>query len=306
MNGLLQLISICRQQEIFHFIIFQFGVFWFWVLHIRLWNNPDSTITYLLTIHTATWHFSTNKNFLNHKTSQCSDFLVQVSMDFATSYIFYLHLSAIMKYVTAPAPFSQERAEVWTRKARDIITWLTVCSPPYWLAAGVSGVSSFHTTFDIKNFRQEKMSEQPSYVAFFGVMGATSAMVFSGKCSVINNKSWIFWAEIDLVYEHCLALGAAYGTAKSGTGIAAMSVMRPELIVKSIIPVVMAGILAIYGLVVAVLIGNGSELSWSCDETLLTSLTVLSNRCLLINIFTNKTKWSFCLDKNETFFCLQE
>merc|ERR1719473_1898262 len=53
------------------------------------------------------------------------------------------------------------------------------------------------------------------------------------------------------------ALGAAYGTAKSGTGIAAMSVMRPELIMKSIIPVVMAGIIAIYGLVVAVLITNG-------------------------------------------------
>ena len=53
-----------------------------------------------------------------------------------------------------------------------------------------------------------------------------------------------------------LALGAAYGTAKSGTGIAAMSVMRPELIMKSIIPVVMAGIIAIYWLVVAVLIAN--------------------------------------------------
>lgn len=53
-----------------------------------------------------------------------------------------------------------------------------------------------------------------------------------------------------------LALGAAYGTAKSGTGIAAMSVMRPELIMKSIIPVVMAGIIAIYGLVVAVLIAG--------------------------------------------------
>ena len=53
------------------------------------------------------------------------------------------------------------------------------------------------------------------------------------------------------------ALGAAYGTAKSGTGIAAMSVLRPELIMKSIIPVVMAGIIAIYGLVVAVLISNG-------------------------------------------------
>merc|ERR1711981_1453432 len=52
------------------------------------------------------------------------------------------------------------------------------------------------------------------------------------------------------------AMGAAYGTAKSGTGIAAMSVMRPELIMKSIIPVVMAGIIAIYGVVVAVLIAG--------------------------------------------------
>lgn len=71
----------------------------------------------------------------------------------------------------------------------------------------------------------------PVYGPFFGVMGASAAMIFS-------------------------ALGAAYGTAKSGTGIAAMSVMRPELIMKSIIPVVMAGIIAIYGLVVSVLIAN--------------------------------------------------
>lgn len=69
------------------------------------------------------------------------------------------------------------------------------------------------------------------YSPFFGAMGASAAMIFS-------------------------ALGAAYGTAKSGVGIAAMSVMRPELIMKCIIPVVMAGIIAIYGLVVAVLIAG--------------------------------------------------
>merc|ERR1711972_34064 len=76
----------------------------------------------------------------------------------------------------------------------------------------------------------------PMYSPFFGVMGATSAMVFS-------------------------AMGAAYGTAKSGTGIAAMAVMRPEAIMKSIIPVVMAGIIAIYGVVVAVLIAGQLESS---------------------------------------------
>ena len=77
----------------------------------------------------------------------------------------------------------------------------------------------------------EASSDQPIYSPFFGVMGASAAMIFS-------------------------AMGAAYGTAKSGTGIAAMSVMRPELIMKSIIPVVMAGIIAIYGVVVAVLIAG--------------------------------------------------
>lgn len=51
-------------------------------------------------------------------------------------------------------------------------------------------------------------------------------------------------------------MGAAYGTAMSGTGISMMSVMRPDLIMKSLIPVVMAGIVAIYGLVVAVLLAG--------------------------------------------------
>jgi len=80
----------------------------------------------------------------------------------------------------------------------------------------------------------ETSPASPMYSPFFGVMGATSAMVFS-------------------------AMGAAYGTAKSGTGIAAMAVMRPEAIMKSIIPVVMAGIVAIYGVVVAVLIAGQLE-----------------------------------------------
>ena len=35
-----------------------------------------------------------------------------------------------------------------------------------------------------------------------------------------------------------------------------MSVMRPELIMRSVIPVVMAGIIGIYGLVVAAVITN--------------------------------------------------
>ena len=67
--------------------------------------------------------------------------------------------------------------------------------------------------------------------AFFGFMGVTSAIVFAN-------------------------LGSAYGTAKAGVGISSMGVMRPDLVMRSIIPVVMAGILGIYGLITAVII-NG-------------------------------------------------
>ncbi|EFO26728.1 V-type proton ATPase proteolipid subunit [Loa loa] len=72
-------------------------------------------------------------------------------------------------------------------------------------------------------------AETPAYSPFFGYMGAASAQIFT-------------------------VLGAAYGTAKSAVGISSMGVMRPELIMKSVIPVIMAGIIGIYGLVVAVVL----------------------------------------------------
>ena len=54
-------------------------------------------------------------------------------------------------------------------------------------------------------------------------------------------------------------MGAAYGTAKSGVGISSMGVLKPDLIIKSVIPVVMAGILGIYGMIVAVILYQRSN-----------------------------------------------
>uniref|UniRef100_A0A7S4I5C6 V-type proton ATPase proteolipid subunit n=1 Tax=Odontella aurita TaxID=265563 RepID=A0A7S4I5C6_9STRA len=51
-------------------------------------------------------------------------------------------------------------------------------------------------------------------------------------------------------------LGGAFGTAKAAEGIMAMGIRSPELLIKNIIPVVMAGVLGIYGLIVAVIL-NG-------------------------------------------------
>merc|ERR1712086_117987 len=63
----------------------------------------------------------------------------------------------------------------------------------------------------------------PPSASFFGFMGCASALVFA-------------------------CLGAAYGTAKSGVGVANMGVLHADMVMKSIIPIIMAGVLGIYGL----------------------------------------------------------
>uniref|UniRef100_A0A915LAV4 V-type proton ATPase proteolipid subunit n=1 Tax=Romanomermis culicivorax TaxID=13658 RepID=A0A915LAV4_ROMCU len=103
------------------------------------------------------------------------------------------------------------------------------------------------------------LEKGPVYAPFFSVMGAASAMVFTAPGAAYGTAKSGTGIAAMAGLPLFKALGAAYGTAKSGTGIAAMAVMRPELIMKSIIPVVMAGIIAIYGLVVAVIIGGNTE-----------------------------------------------
>jgi len=79
----------------------------------------------------------------------------------------------------------------------------------------------------------------PSYASYFGFLGAASALVFGN-------------------------MGAAYGTWKSAVGMAAMAKLprhrvQPEMVIKSMLPVIMAGVCGIYGLIIAVIIANGVD-----------------------------------------------
>lgn len=51
-------------------------------------------------------------------------------------------------------------------------------------------------------------------------------------------------------------LGAAYGTAKSGVGISSLGVIDSSKIYRALIPIIMAGILGIYGIIVSVLLSS--------------------------------------------------
>ena len=80
--------------------------------------------------------------------------------------------------------------------------------------------------------QNDGIGNDSEYAAFLGYMGLASALVFAN-------------------------LGAAFGTAKSGLGICSIGVLRPHLIFRSIIPVIMAGMLGIYGLIVGIMISGG-------------------------------------------------
>ena len=102
---------------------------------------------------------------------------------------------------------------------------------------------------------------------FFGFLGAAAALVFSCTIWFLHSPDLLslFFPELILIQiwsdpirsDYVSGMGAAYGTAKSGVGVASMGVMRPELVMKSIVPVVMAGVLGIYGLIIAVIISTG-------------------------------------------------
>ena len=74
----------------------------------------------------------------------------------------------------------------------------------------------------------------PAFAPFFGFGGVASAMILSSA-------------------------GAAFGTAKAGIGISGVGTMNPSIIMKCLIPVVMAGIIAVYGLVTSVLISSNVQ-----------------------------------------------
>ncbi|CCW62360.1 unnamed protein product [Phytomonas sp. EM1] len=71
----------------------------------------------------------------------------------------------------------------------------------------------------------------PQSAAFFGALGAVSSVVFAN-------------------------MGSSYGAAKAGVGVTYLGIKTPEKIMRGIVPVIMAGILGIYGLIIAVIINN--------------------------------------------------
>nr|VDD39685.1 unnamed protein product [Brassica oleracea] len=113
---------------------------------------------------------------------------------------------------------------------------------------------------------------------------------FSDSSLGIGSDSFFFFFFLKFVAigsDSCM--GAAYGTAKSGVGVASMGVMRPELVMKSIVPVVMAGVLGIYGLIIAVIIST--VLTPRLNLTTSSTDTPISPLVLLVALLVFLLEW---------------
>jgi len=71
----------------------------------------------------------------------------------------------------------------------------------------------------------------PAYAPAFGYFGAAS-------CIILAN------------------FGSAWGTWKAGMGVCKMGIDYPKGVIKNIVPIVMAGVLGIYGLIVSVILAQ--------------------------------------------------
>ncbi|CAI9760148.1 unnamed protein product [Fraxinus pennsylvanica] len=113
---------------------------------------------------------------------------------------------------------------------------------------------------------------------FFGFLGAAAALVFS-------------------------CMGATCGTGKSSVGVESMGVMRSELVMKSIVPVVMVGVLGIYGLIIAVIINTGinpKAKSYYCLMAMLTFL--LASLVALLAFLLSQCTTAKALCWNDSYF----
>merc|ERR1711934_554703 len=69
----------------------------------------------------------------------------------------------------------------------------------------------------------------PVLATFLGMLGMVASMAFS-------------------------SIGSAYGMSKAGIAVCSIGIMHPDKLMKSLMPVIMAGLIGIYGLLIGIIL----------------------------------------------------
>jgi V-type H+-transporting ATPase proteolipid subunit len=107
----------------------------------------------------------------------------------------------------------------------------------------------------------------PALAPFLGYMGVAASVIFASEFPLFESSSpsLILRTGLQDTLTHspffpCVSLlcftdvGAAHGTARAGVGIMSSGIESPDLLWRNLIPVVMAGVNGIYGLITAIIL----------------------------------------------------
>jgi len=80
----------------------------------------------------------------------------------------------------------------------------------------------------------------------------------------------------------CVSLsnwGSAWGTWKSGVSLVHTGIRHPKSVMKNVIPIVMAGVIGIYGLIVAVILGQSISIPHTSRQNSYSIYTAMAHLC---------------------------
>ena len=91
-------------------------------------------------------------------------------------------------------------------------------------------------------------------------MKVSQFFFLTSSCIVASAPQFFGYAGIAIAMTFA-NMGAAYGTAKSSIGIMNLGLADPSKILRGLVPVIMAGILGVYGLIVGVLMVSKAKIA---------------------------------------------
>jgi V-type H+-transporting ATPase 16kDa proteolipid subunit len=97
----------------------------------------------------------------------------------------------------------------------------------------------------------------PTIAPFMGYMGVAFSIIFASKYILASNVSACLHLVVFSARDPSVLsadVGAALGTGRAGVGIMQSGIKSPELVWRNLIPIVMAGVNGIYGLITSIVI----------------------------------------------------
>lgn len=132
-----------------------------------------------------------------------------------------------------------------------------------------------------------EVTQCPSWAAALGYMGVAAAVCLSNWGSAVRNQRLLIFVSYFQLHRSSNAYRTAHldhsptqmGTWKAGISIVHTGIRHPSSVMKNVIPIVMAGVIGIYGLIVGVILGQAIVQPTNDRENVYSTFTGMAHLC---------------------------